>query len=359
MPWNDLYGTARGLSPGIMYPVVAVQTKFIPIRWGWAKNGRKLRRYWQGGPFSAIALLVRLYRSQVRSNRQLILNVHSPILGSLAWTAKLFCPSMIVVVSLHGEWTRFFWYQRLSLKMGVKVCDSLITVSLAILESIPQPIRMRLMKNNGLVAIRNGIRSSELDNIYPVDDLPVNRFMDVVVVARIVDVKNPFFALRCFAKLKFARNLIWLGDGILRSKLEKYASELCISKRIHWLGTQPRDHVFEALHNSSVYLSCSKSEGIGVANFEAAALGCQPFLSDIGPHREIAGILDLETFPLDDENTWVQAIDNYLSLKVDERNVNAATLAQKTRSAFDLNNSVMAYIDVYREVVELAQRRGS
>ena len=359
MPWNDLYGTARNLSHGIMYPVVAVQTKFIPIRLGWCYNGRKLRRYWLGGPFSVFALLVRLYRSQLRSNRKLILHVHSPIFGALSWVIKAMCPSMIIVCNLHNEWSGFRVWQRLSLRMLVNISSATICVSESISKTIPSRVRHNLLKNQRLKAIRNGIRSGDLENDYPVQRLTTNRTADVVVVARMVPQKNVFFVLRCFSKLKGARNLVWFGDGLQREELKKYALELGVDQRVQWCGVQPRIRVFDALSASSVYLACSKWEGIGVANLEAAALGCQPFLSDISPHREIAEILCLETLPLDDENTWVKAIDVYLSLKVDERNVNAATLAQKTRTAFDLNNSVMAYMDVYREVVELALRRGS
>ena len=242
--------------------------------------------------------------------------------------------------------------------MVAMISASMVTVSEAIAETIPSRVRTSILKKDGLRAIRNGIRSAELERDYPAEALTSSRVADVVVVARMVEVKNPFFVLRCFARLKRARNLIWFGDGVLRVQLEEYARELGIEERVYWHGIQPRAQVFEALRVSSVYLACSKSEGIGVANLEAAALGARPFLSDIAPHREIAGLLGLETFSLEDEAPWVQAMDQFLTEDEETRRRDAAELARKARAVFDLDESVRAYMDVYREVAERAERRG-
>ena len=71
-----------------------------------------------------------------------------------------------------------------------------------------------------------------------------------------------------------------------------------LENRIELRGIQPRRDVFKALSRSSIYIAASKWEGIGVANIEAAALGCWTFLSTIPPHEEIANLLNIPTYTI-------------------------------------------------------------
>ena len=358
MPWNDLYGTARVLFPGVMYPVVVVQPQVARVRWGWEPNGARSLRHWQAGPLSVMALFRRLYRPRGSVEKTLILHVHNPTLATVALLVKAMCPSIVVVCNLHNEWSGFWFWQRLSLRMLVRLSRATVCVSESIAKTIPSAVRSKLMENDRLRAIRNGIRSVGLDRDYPVERLTADRAADIVVVARMVPQKNVFFVMRCFAKLKGARRLVWFGDGVQREELEQYARELGVDQRVQWCGVQPRARVFDALRSSSIYLACSKWEGIGVANLEAAALGARPFLSDIAPHREIAGPLGLDTFSLEDEASWVQAMDRFLAEDEETRKRDAVELARKARVLFDLDDSVRAYMDVYREVAEHAEQRG-
>ena len=360
MPWNDLYGTSRYLFPGIMYPVVVVQPRLSRARLNWASNGASLRRYWLTGPLSVIPLFRKLCQKQDRKvvckNRgRLILHVHNPTLVFVALLVKAICPSVIVMCNLHNEWSGFRLWQRLSLHILVKLSWVTVCVSRSISETVPTSVRNKLMKHDKLRAILNGIRSVELERDFPIERLMDNRNADVVVIARMVPQKNVFFVMRCFALLKGARNLIWFGDGVLRDELQNYARELGVDQRIEWRGIEPRARVFEALWCSSIYLACSKWEGIGVANLEAAALGAQPFLSDIAPHREIARPLGLETFCLGDEAKWVRAMDKFLAEDVDIRKQKSFELIQKARAVFDLEESVKAYMNVYRELSQHAE----
>jgi glycosyltransferase involved in cell wall biosynthesis len=103
-------------------------------------------------------------------------------------------------------------------------------------------------------------------------------------------------------------------------------------------------------------LSASKWEGIGVANLEAAAFGCLPFLSRIPPHEEIAETLQLTTYSLDDPSEWVDGIGCFLRKSDDERAQIRHIVSERARENFDLNTMVIRYLAVYRELTADAYR---
>ena len=350
MPWNDLYGIAVRSRPGLFYPPVVVN-RHNSGRRGFSKGVCRgvNRRYINVGVFYALIILVRLARRR-RMNRDILLvHVHNPSLSLVAVIAKSISPNIRIVGNLHNDWPHFNIFQRCSLWLLGFVSSAFVTVSEAIVMDIPDRLRSFLQKRGRLFSIRNGIPSEMLDYVYPLDMMQ-ERLRDVVVVARMVPQKNVDMVLRVFSQLKNSHHLIWFSDGPLKERVIDLAEKYGIRDRLVLKGLRPREEVFDTLSRSSVYLACSRWEGIGVANMEAAAMGCFPFLSKIPPHEEIGGVLGIPTFSLESDQEWVEAIDAWLAQDEESRMKEAKRLAHEARRKFDLDETVDQYLDVYRSV---------
>jgi glycosyltransferase involved in cell wall biosynthesis len=346
MPWGDLYNTARRLAPGILYPPIKVSPFKLGISSQWENCGGIKRRYFAAGPLSAILQVRKIYKRLRARGQDLAIHVHSPVLGFLACILSVICPRMKIVVSLHNNWPNFRWHQRVGLFVISLICDRLITVSDAITQTMPETVSKKLNKKRALYAIPNGIKSEHLAKI----QWKHSRLDTAVVVARMVPQKNCFFILELIDRIPSINKLLWYGTGHEREQIEKEIKRLGIEDKVALLGVRPREEVFRALAGSSIYIAASKWEGIGVANLEAAALGCRPFLSDIPPHKEITDALGITTLPLDHMNSWIGAIEDFMKRSPAEKEKERREIAEAVQREFDLDLAVSRYIEIYRGI---------
>ncbi len=116
----------------------------------------------------------------------------------------------------------------------------------------------------------------------------------VICVGRLVPGKDPLTAVRGF--LRFAAqapnaHLWWLfHDDMLRAGLERELSAAGEpGERVHLVGEVGAHEVGAWLSACDVFVSASRHEGSGYSLIEALRCGCTPVVSDIAPHRAIAG----------------------------------------------------------------------
>lgn len=145
----------------------------------------------------------------------------------------------------------------------------------------------KMLKEKECKIIRNGIY---VDN-YKWDEekrnevrkkLQLEEKFVVGHVGRLSSAKNHMFLLEVFQEiLKKQTNsvLLLVGDGELRSKIEKKVQELNIEKRVIFLGN--KENVNEYLQAMDVFVFPSLFEGFGLAALEAQISGLYCFLSDI------------------------------------------------------------------------------
>lgn len=356
MPWNDLHATIKRLEPGVSYPPAVVGSVMAPGRFRWLQRRSKPGRYYSCGLVSALWYIKRIAKMCAARNRRLVIHVHNPVLAWLAAIAKFTAPNIAVVGNLHTDWACLGVRHRIELRLLAVISRHFICVSNACMRSIPPRIRSAMQSANKVSVIKNGIDArsmtaySAANVVCHAADGEQAQF-NAAVVARMVEAKNCLFVLRILAQSPVIRRLTWYGDGPLRDTIAREIRRLGIESRIVLLGTRPRDEVFAGLMNSEIYLSASSWEGIGVANIEAAALGCQPFLSKIPPHDEIAESLGIETYPLDDVSAWIEAINRYVATPVALRMDMRLRMADTARRVYDIDASVRHYIDIYRNVI--------
>jgi glycosyltransferase involved in cell wall biosynthesis len=351
MPWNDLDGGFFKNYPEIDIKTIKVGLNIESFKIKEAPCNGQNRKYISVGLISSIFFLLNLIRQEKKQSRKVILHVHNPNLAWLAFLILGLSTDIKVCGNLHNEWSGFSVFQRISLRLLALISSAFICVSEDIAKKIPNDVRTRFLQKKTIFSVRNGIFALDLDQAYPVALLENERFPDVVVVAKMEPQKNVDLIIDVFSRLKNARKLIWFGTGSEHKKIVGLAKKLNIEERIVLKGVRPRSEVFDALKKSAVYLACSRWEGIGVANIEAAAMGCYPFLSSIGPHEEIAGMLGFCTYPLDNADLWAKKIDAFLCVEGAERNRRARDLAELTRSTFDFDGRISEYKKIYENVL--------
>lgn len=289
---------------------------------------------------------------QVKRGKRLIVHVHNPTLAWVALIIKVFCPKIVFVGNLHTDWRFLKLRHKIGMNLLARVSKHLICVSDACKTSIPPRLRQKLIATRRVSVIRNGIDSKKLERYRTqFDSHFVGKSPTVaIVVARMVEAKNCFYILDILAQTAAIDRLIWFGDGIQKAEIVNRIKGLGIQSRVTLMGNRQREEVFKELAAGSLYLSASKWEGIGVANLEAAALGCPVFLSKIPPHDEIAKTLDICTYPLNDVAAWTKAINTHINSSKSKKRAENLRISGIIQTRFDLRYSILKYLDVYFEV---------
>lgn len=205
--------------------------------------------------------------------------------------------------------------------------------------------------------IENGIDVSRYENDSDKETLrrklgldPEHRF--IVHVARHHPVKDQATLIRGFAEV--AReypdvDLVMVGDGPLRSDLEKLANQLDVAKRVRFVGI--RSDVPDWLRAADIFALTSLSEAASLTLLEAMAAGLPVVVTDVGGNPEIVrqdveGVL----FPRSDAERCADCFRQLL----DDPDY-AETLGRSGRDRvwerYRLEQTIAAYHRLYRKLV--------
>lgn len=163
-------------------------------------------------------------------------------------------------------------------RLAAPLADRIVTVSEA---DRRLAVRHRVASPDRLVTIRNGV-----------PDVPPGALADpgpdgctIVTVARLEPQKDVQLLLRTLARLtNHAWTLRVVGDGPLRSSLERSGEELGIDDRVEFLGY--RRDVPDVLARGQAFALPSRQEGLPRAILEAMRAGLPVIASDVGGIRE-------------------------------------------------------------------------
>jgi colanic acid/amylovoran biosynthesis glycosyltransferase len=180
----------------------------------------------------------------------------------------------------------------------------------------------------------------------------------VLFVGRLVPKKGVDVLLRAFAALPAELRdtpLILVGDGHLRTELEKLARELHLNAR--FTGPLPSDQVATHIRNAALLCAPSKrapdgdSEGLPMVILEAGAWGVPVVAAD---H---AGIRDAVThghngllFPEGDEAALAAALSSLLADAAARRSL-GATAREVVQQRFDIVTQTALLEDLYGSLV--------
>ena len=142
------------------------------------------------------------------------------------------------------------------------------------------------------------------EHFYPVDaaarsvlrrQLAVDHDLDeaaawVISVGRLDTQKDPQLMLQAFARQCAAGRkleLLFVGDGVLRSGLEQEAVKLGIGQHVHFLGLRAPSEIAGFLRAADVFALSSAYEGMPMALLEALGSGLPAVVTDVGEVRRV------------------------------------------------------------------------
>jgi glycosyltransferase involved in cell wall biosynthesis len=169
----------------------------------------------------------------------------------------------------------------------------------------------------------------------------------------LIERKNPLTLLAAFDGYREAEDrLVFVGDGDLGEELLEQANVRGLSDRVIFAGMLSRDDVYRSLVASDVYVSTSRGEGLPVSVLEAMACAKPVILSDIPPHREIAGRAGF--VPLiapDDVGGFGRAIQQFRELTPEERADLGNRCRQLVEDRFSLKSMHHNYEHIYAQAM--------
>jgi glycosyltransferase involved in cell wall biosynthesis len=146
--------------------------------------------------------------------------------------------------------------------------------------------------------------------------------------------------------------LVVAGDGPERSNLEAQAASLGIADRVHFLGRVGLDEGIGMLKSAAMTVVPSRSEGGGLVNTTANAVGCPLIATDVGGIREYTTPQASILIPSGSVGALAEAISYTLN--------DAAATAERTRAGLanaatlSWERLVHRYIRMYETAIDAA-----
>lgn len=129
-------------------------------------------------------------------------------------------------------------------------------------------IYRKSIPNTNVVIVPNGINTERV-----LKNIPENteKLWDCIFVGRLSAEKQPEHAIQAFARSKLNGRMAVVGDGLMRTDLEKLCVELQIQDRVDFLGWKENPSLF--IKKSHCLVLSSKTEGSPLIVAEALTLG--------------------------------------------------------------------------------------
>ncbi|QLH81343.1 glycosyltransferase family 4 protein [Halosimplex pelagicum] len=134
-------------------------------------------------------------------------------------------------------------------------------------------------------------RSSETYREWLSEEAAINADSKIITfVGRFVDIKQPEIAAGTLSELPPDYELIYIGDGDKKERVEQFVHEEGLDDRVHFFGAVPHEDVIKVLLASDSLILTSRMESYPTVVFEALSCSCSVVAPPIGilPHLEIS-----------------------------------------------------------------------
>ena len=163
----------------------------------------------------------------------------------------------------HGWLDR--WYTRLLFAGKNNICNST-----GVMESVQQRLQAYGYSARQVAVISNPIPIERIDRLSHEEvSLPQRPF--IVHVARLTYQKNQELLIQAYHEAGIEEDLVIIGSGQDRSKLEKLVTKLGLDGRVHFLGQL--DNPYPWMRAAKLFVLSSRYEGFGLVMAEAHVCG--------------------------------------------------------------------------------------
>ena len=168
----------------------------------------------------------------------------------------------------------------------------------------------------------------------------------IVMVGRLCEQKNPLLLLNAFCSLQDNYQLYYIGDGPLRTEIEKEILNKKLNERVKILGWV--DNVPEVLPSFDIFVLPSRWEGMPLAMLEAMASGLPVISSDIPSNRFLIENTNGELFKSEDAISLKEKIE-YLGRDPKKRALISQDAYKKIKANFSLDARICSLRRIYEE----------
>jgi glycosyltransferase involved in cell wall biosynthesis len=296
-------------------------------------------------------------KGMVREIRRIdadIVHLHTPNpIGALAYLASRH-PGRLVV-TWHSDVLRQRILKRLFLpiqKHILRLASAIVVASEAYLRTSRPLARYRFKCR----VIPYGIRLERFDGVQDprVDEIRQRHGPRIVLaVGRMVYYKGFEHLIRAMRQI--SGKLILIGDGPLRTALEKQAANLEVSNRIAFVG-KLQDEAMAAYYRAAdafVLPSTARTEAFGIVQIEAMASGAPVVNTSLDsgvPTVSVHGLTGLTVPPANSE-LLAEAINKLLN-DAALRNLYGHNAKQRAHSQFSASAMSSSVLTLYRQVMD-------
>jgi glycosyltransferase involved in cell wall biosynthesis len=161
------------------------------------------------------------------------------------------------------------------------------SVVVAVSKAEQELLRRRLgVQSTSSVVVHHGVDGQAIQAADPLPNEPPT----ALVIARLERYKRVDRVIEAFAAHRGEAQLVVIGDGPDRSRLERLAAGMTQPRSIRFLGQVNDDVRRRWLVTAHLLVSMSEREAFGLVALEAAAAGKHALLSDLPAHREVAAL---------------------------------------------------------------------
>lgn len=213
----------------------------------------------------------------------------------------------------QNHWTSFLYSNVEDEKKHYLVFDRIICVSDSVREAF---LRKFIIKENRVVTKYNPVDREEIikKSLEPQNFRDCDKKFRLISVGRLVEQKGYDRLVRIAYRLKCAGisfELLILGEGKERNKLEEYIKKNKLEDTVFLLGFQ--DNPYNFMRSSDLFVCSSRTEGFSTVVTEAVVLGLPVISTQCAGINELFGDYKCGVIVNNGENSLYEAVYSVLS----------------------------------------------
>lgn len=172
-------------------------------------------------------------------------------------------------------------------------------------------------------------------------------------VGRLVPVKNQQLLVNAFERIQKRHQklqLVFIGDGPLRSELQSLTSDLKISDKVAFMGE--RDDIPECLRKMDIFVLPSFSEGMSNTILEAMSSGLSVVATDVGDNARLVQNNETGFITASDCIDSLEKALETLIREPDKRTAFGKNGRTRIENHFSIHSMVQNYQSLYRTLME-------